>query len=147
MRNSRPRDQKTDRSGRRVSSTGSESDARVAAHDITQRHVSHVGHGSSGRSGHVISGGDPLSGEDGKRRQKDWETRIRTYTPPNVSGDAEMIYDEETAGKNQIQDQIVATISLLDPDLAAIVDAWPSFPKHIQVTILTVVNAASRTTR
>ena len=51
------------------------------------------------------------------------------------------------AGEDQIQDQMCAAIRPLDPDLAAIVDAWPNFPKHIKTTILTVVNAASTTTR
>ena len=40
------------------------------------------------------------------------------------------------AGEDQIQDQMCAAIRPLDPDLAAIVDAWPNFPKHIKTTIL-----------
>ncbi len=53
-----------------------------------------------------------------------------------------MTYESAESADDQIRDKNSENHGPDDHDLAAVVDAWPTLPKHVQQTILTLIRAS-----
>jgi len=82
----------------------------------------------------------------GKRRRPDsnrgWRICNQTPGQPNDKADNELRNEPDSVGPEM--GPVTENLPTVDPDLAALIDAWPALPEPVKVGIVAMVRAASK---